>query len=52
MSEATELHRQRFDILTDGQGSHLPDIDDDISVKGMLHGLTAHRPSSTSKQAA
>ena len=28
----------------DGQGIRWPDIDEDISVEGMLHGTPAHRP--------
>lgn len=37
LSEATEAQRQHFEILGDGQGIHWPDIDEDISVEGMLH---------------
>ena len=42
--EATETQRERFEILGDGQGIHWPDIDEDISVEGMLYGLPARRP--------
>ena len=42
--EATETQRKRFEILGDGQGIHWPDIDEDISVEGMLYGLPARRP--------
>lgn len=44
LSEATEEQRQNFEILGDGQGIHWPDIDEDISVEGMLHGAPARRP--------
>ncbi len=44
LSEATEEQRQNFEILGDGQGIHWPDIDEDISVEGMLHGSPARRP--------
>lgn len=44
LSEAEEEQRQRFEILGDGQGIHWPDIDEDISVEGMLYGKPAHRP--------
>jgi hypothetical protein len=44
LSEAEEEQRQRFEILGDGQGIHWPDIDEDISVEGMLYGRPAHRP--------
>lgn len=52
LSEATEAQRQHFDILGDGQGIHWSDIDEDISVDGMLHGTPAHRPNKPAKQAA
>jgi len=46
LSEATEAQRQHFEILGDGQGIHWPDLDEDISVEGMLHGAPATRPTS------
>lgn len=52
LSEATEMQRQNFEILGDGQGIHWPDIDEDISVEGMLNGTPARRPHDTTKQAA
>ena len=52
LSEASEAERQHFDILGDGQGIHWPDIDEDISVEGMLHGTPAYRPNKPTKQAA
>ena len=44
LSEATEQQRQNFKILGDGQGLHWPNLDEDISVEGMLHGSPARRP--------
>ena len=44
LSEATARQRARFRLIGDGQGVHWPDIDEDISVEGMLHGVPAHRP--------
>lgn len=44
LSEATAKQRARFKLIGDGQGVHWPEIDEDISVEGMLHGLPAHRP--------
>jgi hypothetical protein len=52
LSEATEAQRQHFEILGDGQGIHWPDIDEDISVEGMLRGTPAHCPGGPAKQAA
>lgn len=44
LSEATAEQRQNFAILGDGQGIHWPEIDEDISVEGMLYGSPARRP--------
>lgn len=44
LSEAIPDQRNNFKILGDGQGVHWPDIDEDISVEGMLCGTPAHRP--------
>lgn len=44
LSDATPEQRARFEIIGDGQGVHWPDIDEDISAEGMLHGVPARRP--------
>jgi hypothetical protein len=44
LSEATPAQRAHFRLIGDGEGVHWPDVDEDISVEGMLHGLPAHRP--------
>ena len=44
LSEATPRQRLRFRFIGDGQGVHWPDIDEDISVEGMLYGVPARRP--------
>jgi hypothetical protein len=44
LTEATPKQRQNFEILGDGQGIRWPDIDEDISVEGMLYGIPARRP--------
>ena len=46
LSEATSAQRAHFELIGDGQGVHWPDVDEDISVEGMLHGVPAHRPQS------
>jgi len=43
LSEATSEQRQNYEIIGDGLGVHWPDIDEDISVQGMLHGVPAPR---------
>jgi hypothetical protein len=44
LSEAAPEQRSNFEIIGDGLGIHWPDIDEDISVEGMLHGSPARRP--------
>ena len=44
LSEATTAQRNRFEMIGDGYGVHWPDIDEDLSVDGMLHGIPAPRP--------
>jgi hypothetical protein len=48
LSEATPKQRANLRLIGSGQGVHWPDVDEDISVEGMLHGIPAHRPRSTS----
>ena len=47
LSEATPRQRANLRLIGSGQGVHWPDVDEDISVEGMLHGIPAHRPRST-----
>jgi Protein of unknown function (DUF2442) len=44
LSEATPAQRAKFRLIGDGQGVHWPEIDEDISAEGMLHGMPAPRP--------
>ena len=44
LSEATAEQRANFQIIGGGQGIHWPDVDEDISVRGMLDGIPATRP--------
>jgi hypothetical protein len=46
LSEATPEQRARFEIIAGGSGIRWPEIDEDISVEGMLHGIPARRPES------
>ena len=43
LSEATPRQRENFQILGRGEGIRWPDIDEDISVEGMLQGVPARR---------
>ncbi|HEY0160631.1 MAG TPA: DUF2442 domain-containing protein [Thermoanaerobaculia bacterium] len=41
---ATPAERGRFEILGDGEGIHWPDVDEDISVAGLLRGVRPPTP--------
>jgi len=47
LSEATPAQRANFRLIGTGQGIHWPEIDEDISIEGMLHGIPARRPRSS-----
>ena len=38
---ATEEQRQNWELLGDGEGIHWPEIDEDLSVAGLLAGIPA-----------
>jgi hypothetical protein len=44
LSEATPEQRRHWRLIGDGVGIHWPDVDEDISARGMLEGRPAHRP--------
>ena len=44
LRDATAEQRAHWEIIGDGQGVHWPDVDEDISVEGLLHGTPARRP--------
>lgn len=46
LAEASPAERNRFEIIGSGEGAHWPDIDEDISARGMLQGMPAARPAS------
>jgi hypothetical protein len=52
LSEASPEQRQNFEIIGNGEGIHGHDIDEDISVLGMLTGSPASRPNKKTIQAA
>jgi len=51
LSEATPKQRANYRLIGSGQGVHWPDVDEDISVEGMLHGIPAQRPRLTPARA-
>jgi hypothetical protein len=44
LSEATPGQRAKFRLIGTGQGVHWPEVDEDISVEGLLHGTPAPWP--------
>jgi hypothetical protein len=44
LANATGKLRQHWGILGDGDGVRWSEIDEDLSVEGMLYGAPAHRP--------
>ena len=49
LAEATPGQRANWQLIGDGHGVHWPDVDEDISAEGMLHGLPARRPGRESR---
>jgi hypothetical protein len=43
LSEATSEQRANVRIIGNGYGAHWPDVDEDISARGMLAGTPAPR---------
>jgi hypothetical protein len=46
LSDASPEQRANWRIIGSGDGIHWPDVDEDISVRGMLDGVPAHLPQS------
>ncbi|MFO7679442.1 MAG: DUF2442 domain-containing protein [Chloroflexota bacterium] len=44
LAEASPEQRANYELIGDGEGIHWPDVDEDISVEGMLYGNPAPRP--------
>ncbi len=38
LSQATEVQRNNWELLGDGKGIHWPDVDEDLSINGLLVG--------------
>jgi hypothetical protein len=49
LSEATPEQRGHWEMIGDGIGIHWPDVDEDISIEGMLYGSPAPKPISLVK---
>ena len=44
LSDATPAQRNNYEIIGDGHGVHWPEVDEDLSVEGMFHGVPAPHP--------
>jgi len=44
LSEATPSQRNHWELIGDGIGIYWPEVDEDISIEGMLYGAPAPRP--------
>jgi hypothetical protein len=44
LAAATPAQRANYELIGGGQGVHWPDVDEDISVDGMLRGEPARPP--------
>jgi hypothetical protein len=50
LSDASPAQRQRVELIADSQGAHWPDLDEDISARGMLQGAPARPPAPAAKR--
>jgi hypothetical protein len=39
LSQANEKQRNNWELLGDGEGIHWPEIDEDLSINGLLAGI-------------
>jgi hypothetical protein len=44
LAEATPAQRAHWQLLGDGVHIHWPEVDEDLSIRGMLEGVPAPRP--------
>ena len=51
LADATPAQRANWELIGDGYGVHRPDVDEDISAEGLLHGVPAHRPGTAHRKA-
>jgi hypothetical protein len=41
---ASEAQRGHWELLSNGEGIHWPEVDEDLSVEGLLRGVSAPQP--------
>jgi hypothetical protein len=50
--EATHKHRENWRVAGGGFGIHWPDIDEDLTTEGLLHGAPAPRRATARREVA
>lgn len=45
LMRATPAQRSRWELIGNGEGIHWPEVDEDLSVEGMLRGVPSREPS-------
>ena len=45
--DASSADRRQWELLGEGEGIHWPQLDEDVSVAGLLRGVRGRGPSST-----
>jgi hypothetical protein len=48
LANATREQRNNYEIIGSGEGVHWPDVDEDISARGMLRGVPSRPPKTAS----
>jgi len=43
LERATPRQREHYELISDGEGVHWPDVDEDLSAQGFLTGGPSHR---------
>jgi flavin reductase (DIM6/NTAB) family NADH-FMN oxidoreductase RutF len=44
LEQATQVQRDRWELIADGVAIHWPDVDEDLSARGFFVGRPAPRP--------
>jgi hypothetical protein len=52
LANATAAQRKRFEIIGSGEGVRWPELDEDLSARGMLQGIPASPPAVRTKTQA
>lgn len=50
LANGSEAEQRRFQLIGDGTGIHWPDLDEDISIEGLIQGLPSNESRSSLKK--